>query len=215
MMRKACEITALETGPLSEEGLYRRWAERMPRLRREKIASLRNPEDRRLSLGAGILLLRAMERRGLEAEKTEFGEGRYGKPFLTSYPEMHFSLSHAGSWALCAVSDRPAGCDVERLGRGDPRIPGRFFHPEERAALEAAGDPAEWDRLFGRIWTRKESYLKATGRGLSHAMAEFSVMSGPEEAWFDEKDLAEGYCFCCCVLGGPEPSFTWQVETLT
>ena len=86
---------------------------------------------------------------------------------------------------------------------------------EERAALEAAGDPAEWDRLFGRIWTRKESYLKATGRGLSHAMAEFSVMSGPEEAWFDEKDLAEGYCFCCCVLGGPEPSFTWQVETLT
>ena len=29
-MRKTCEITALETGPLSEEGLYRRWAERMP-----------------------------------------------------------------------------------------------------------------------------------------------------------------------------------------
>ena len=128
---------------------------------------------------------------------------------------MHFSLSHAGSWALCAVSDRPAGCDVERLGRGDPRIPGRFFHPEERAALEAAGDPAKWDRLFGRIWTRKESYLKATGEGISAPLSGFSVLVDPPGGRFFGAQAPDAeYAFSLCVLGEPAAAPEWRIVLL-
>ena len=212
--KPVCEITAMEVDRLSEEHLFRFWMEKMPESRRVKTNSLRSAESQRLSLGVGILLFRALQRRGIDGTRAEIREGEYGKPFLTETPEIHFSLSHAGNWALCAVSGQPLGCDVERTGRADRRIPGRFFHPEEQAALAALKKPEEWEQLFGRIWTRKESYLKAVGRGLSLPMGSFSVLGPPEGVWYDQTDLAEGYAFSCCVLGEERPRFSWKTETL-
>ena len=47
------------------------------------------------------------------------------------------------------------------------RIARRFFHPEDLALLRNAKDAEEQLKLFFRIWTIKEAYLKCTGEGLS------------------------------------------------
>lgn len=206
--KPVCEITCAEVSPLREEALFRRWLERMPEFRKRKILELRHAESQRLSLGVGILLFQAMERHGLRGNG-EIAEEVYGRPYLPGHPEFRFSLSHAGLWAVCAAGSVPVGCDVERAGRGQPRLVRRFFHRAEQEALAEKEDPAEWDRLFTRIWTRKESYLKATGRGLSIPMNSFSVLDPPSGVLYDEQDLAEGYAFSCCALAD-EVRFEWK-----
>lgn len=205
-----CEITWMNLAPLREESLYRAWMARMPERRRRKAEAFRFPEGRQQSLGAGILLMLALKRRGIDAARAEISEGPYGKPFLAGNPGLQFSLSHSDEWALCAMADGPVGCDVERIGRGDERLARRFFHPEECAALEAVPDPGEWQRLFARIWTRKESFLKADGRGLNLEMNSFSALRPEPGVRYGEKEIAEGYSFSCCLLGTEDIRTEWR-----
>ena len=208
------EITRMEVAALSEPGLFSSWLDRMPENRKGKVLSLRNAESQRLSLGVGILLFQAMQRRGIDPERAEIAEGLRGKPFLPDVPDFHFSLSHAGVWAMCAVWNRPVGCDAERIGRADLRIARRFFHAEEVAALERETDPEARNRLLTRIWTRKEAYLKWTGEGLYQPMNSFSTLSPPEGIRYCDGTFAEGYAFSCCVYGEKEPIFEQREVTL-
>jgi 4'-phosphopantetheinyl transferase len=48
-----------------------------------------------------------------------------------------------------------------------------FFSPAEVSDLEALPAPERADRFF-QVWTLKESYIKAHGKGLSMPLAEFS-----------------------------------------
>lgn len=196
-----CEISCMEVTPLSEEALFQQWLDRMPEYRRRKVLSMQFAEGQRLSLGVGVLLFQALERRGIDGKYVEILETEFGQPYFPQYPEIHFSLSHAGSWAMCAVSRQPVGCDVERTGRGDERLAKYCFAPEELEALGREKSRAAWDQQFTEIWTRKESYLKATGRGLSLQMKSFSSLASEEKVWYDEYPAAEGYVFSCCVLG--------------
>ncbi|MFF3752531.1 4'-phosphopantetheinyl transferase family protein [Streptomyces sp. NPDC002018] len=98
----------------------------------------------------------------------------HGRPAVAPLPPpLHFSLSHSGSVALVGVAGRPIGVDVQKLPRAETvEICSRALHPDERAELD--GTPAGEARreLFGRIWTRKEAYLKGLGTGLSRSPAE-------------------------------------------
>ena len=88
-------------------------------------------------------------------------------------------ISHSGNMALCAVSDEEVGCDIE-LPRGfDPNLARRFFHPTEQEWLFSQPE-AEQSTAFFRLWTCKESFLKALGLGLSLPLDSFAVIPGEE-----------------------------------
>lgn len=115
----------------------------------------------------------------------EFDYGPHGKPALrqgtTLSQRMEFSVSHSADQALIAMTaGRQIGIDLERI---DPsvrilKLATRFFSPREAAELN--GLP-EADQLAGfyRGWTSKESYIKATGMGLSFPLSRFSVSLNP------------------------------------
>ena len=214
-MTEICEITCAEVTPLKDEALFGRWLERMPESRKRKVTGLRHAESQRLSLGVGILLFQALESRGVDGRTVRIAEGEYGQPYLPEHPEIRFSLSHAGDWALCAVSCGPVGCDAERIARADERIARRCFLPDEIAALDAAADPAARKRVFTEIWTRKESRAKADGRGLGMLMRSFSVIHPEPGVWYDEGDAPEGYVFTCCAFGKTPPEFRWKKLDIT
>lgn len=105
-----------------------------------------------------------------------------GKPFLADLPDIHFNLSHSGDYIACAFSDREIGLDLQEHSRtriSILRIAGRFFSPEEHAAVLAL-PPDEKEinpdnsacRLpfFYRLWSIKEAYLKYLGCGLRGGM---------------------------------------------
>lgn len=97
-----------------------------------------------------------------------------GKPYLVSEPGIHFSLSHSGNWAVCALSDHPVGVDIERCEPGRRDIASRFFHREEVRYLNTVL-PSARDDAFYKLWTLKESFVKSTGRGLDLPLRSFWV----------------------------------------
>ena len=102
----------------------------------------------------------------------------YGKPYFSGQEHATLSISHAGNLVACALqlsedekTASPVGIDVQNvefeMERAE-RIAERYFSEGERLQLAPyAADEAEFCRLFTRIWTRKEAYLKYIGVGIS------------------------------------------------
>ena len=177
--------------------------ERLSAYRREKIEKQTNERVRLRSLTAELLLRHALRDGGFAVEgPLNIVVSEQGKPFLRD-GRCFFSLSHSGERVLCVLSDLACGGDVEQIGRGSPALARRFFTVEENAALSeeasAAGEEA-FQRLFARIWTRKESLLKATGDGLSRPLSSFSVLKPDPDVLFLESAPERKYASCVCLL---------------
>ena len=93
---------------------------------------------------------------------------RSGKPYFRDLP-VYFNLSHSGEYVLCAVSTEEIGADIQQhCGKDVGKLARRFFPEREWTALERAGE--ERERLFYRLWARKEAYGKLTGKGVADAL---------------------------------------------
>ncbi len=110
-----------------------------------------------------------------------FEQDRYGKPYLAGQPEVQFNLSHSGRWCVCAVSTVPVGVDVEQARPMDLAWTHKFLSAEEREDLRATEDSVRLWRFY-ELWTRKECYAKALGRGLTPELLAVSVTEGEAEA---------------------------------
>jgi 4'-phosphopantetheinyl transferase len=85
--------------------------------------------------------------------------------------------------AQYALTDgREIGVDVEyaRADFTSDDIASRFFSPLE---VQSLGGLSDEERVAGffRCWTRKEAYIKATGRGMSQPLDSFDVTLGPDD----------------------------------
>lgn len=159
-------------------------AEVSPR-RREKTLRLANDGDKRRSLGIELLLRKVTGR-------DDYALSENGKPFFTG-GGVHFSLAHCGNYAVCALSDAPAGVDIELPRAGGARLAERFFLPDEAALVDCAGSP---DREFCRLWTLKESYIKCADLRLGDIRS-FSAASGVPGCSFSDFSHGEYLIGCC------------------
>lgn len=176
--------------------------------RREKVMRFRFGKDRRLCLGAGLLAAFMLRRAGAEDLRLVFSE--HEKPSLAAYPDLHFNLSHSGTLAVCAVSDRPLGVDTEVLTAYNPDVAALCFQPREIAWLERQPNRG---LAFTRLWTRKESWLKYLGTGLSLSANTFSALPGdsPAEGITLTESSAGNHRICVCADSGRQVSFSsWQ-----
>ncbi len=132
--------------------------------RRERADRFIRRDDRLRCAAAGLLLRRFL---GV-ADDGMIKYNEYGKPELKS--GRHFSLSHSGQYTVLAVSDMPVGVDIERIYDVKPGVMRKVCTPEEFdwASLEP--------KNFFTIWTRKESVVKAIGKGFHIAPSSFSVL---------------------------------------
>ena len=164
--------------PLADERLYRSLYTAASEARRQKTDRYRFPKDRMLSLGAEGLLLYALQKAGRGREAISYRYGAHQKPYLADADGFFFNLSHAGEYAMLAVSDAEVGCDVERIRPVDRKLFTRVLTADERSVLAAAPE-AERDALFFRYWVLKESCMKALGKGLLLDPGSFSITLPP------------------------------------
>ncbi|MEL7608799.1 MAG: 4'-phosphopantetheinyl transferase superfamily protein [Bacillota bacterium] len=180
--------------------------------------------DRALCLGAGLLLNVAAREYDKDAllplalEKSE-----HGKPYAPALKNFFFNLSHSGEWAVAAFGNRPLGVDIQRLRPVSPELYLRFFTREECSYILSKGGEARTSAFF-ELWTLKESYLKATGLGLTLALSAFSIAVGEPVRLVREgphEPCAFALCgFCdpdyCLALAaiGEEPA-EYRVHVLT
>jgi len=118
---------------------------------------------------------------GLRNEELEFAVNLYGKPFLKNKPQIHYNLSHAGSFISCALSDQPVGIDIECIKEIDMRIADRFFTAQETAHILSAPEDMRKRQRFFEVWTKKESRIKWEGKGLTKPLNSFSTLDSAEQ----------------------------------
>lgn len=109
---------------------------------------------------------------GLKAKHLQISTNAHGKPFLVSYPNIHFNISHSKHYIACAVSEQPVGIDIEFIKPTDLKIAERFFTSDEIAYIMASNHM----NRFYEIWTKKESRIKWEGKGLCSPLNSFSVL---------------------------------------
>ena len=102
----------------------------------------------------------------------------HGKPCFPDAPDIHFNLSHSAGYAACALADAPVGVDVQ-IWRRLKRSVGDRFHPLERELLGMT-DETSREEVFFCLWTSKESFMKADGRGLRIPLDAFCTVSEEE-----------------------------------
>lgn len=148
----------------------------------QRYARFHFEKDRRQFLLTRALVRDVLSRYvGTEPSALAFTRNEYGKPALAEPTDcpIAFSLSHTRGLSVCAVaSAQMIGVDVERLDRTNchPNIANRFFAPSEAAYLEGLkGDQRRLE--FLRLWTLKEAFVKARGKGLSMPLNSFAVSS--------------------------------------
>lgn len=157
-----------DIGEITEDGaVYRALYEAAAECRKRKAAGYRFFRDRCLCLAAGELLSRALGEFGSPLSEDDALYGENGKPYFKD-GGIFFNLSHSGHLAACVMSDEgPAGIDVEEISGARMEVARRFFSAGENDALLSAKSDSERDALFTRLWTLKESFLKAKGTGLA------------------------------------------------
>jgi len=143
-------------------------------------------EQHRRGFVVGRGFLRDVLSRYLDAkpEALQFAYGEYGKPALNGEHKgtrLRFNMSHSHNLALLGITeDNEIGVDVEymRADFAGADIAQRFF---SRAEVATFNGLAEEERVaaFFRCWTRKEAFIKATGKGMSQALDGFDVTLAP------------------------------------
>ena len=208
-------------------------AENLSEDERVRAGRRRNAEARRRFIVAHAALRDILRGYcGQPARALVFESGPHGKPGLAGATGIEFSLAHSNAYALIAVTRaRPVGVDIERI-RPDIRaleLARRFFAPEEAAALADLTEHARVQAFF-RLWTCKEAFVKALGRGFDLPLREFTVDVRGErpvlrataldpkvaDQWsFHVVCPAEGYAGAVCAQGREfEPSVhTWSGGT--
>jgi len=88
-----------------------------------------------------------------------------GRP--RAQPPGDVSLSHSGGWiAAASAPEGRIGIDVEVERDITSSLVQRCMAPSEHAWLTAAAPGLAQRERFFRLWTAKESYVKATGEGI-------------------------------------------------
>lgn len=166
-----------------------------------RIMKYLKAEDRKRSLGAGLLLKGILPRYGASPDGIRIGAD--GKPEVEG---ICFNLSHSGHIVLCATAEREVGCDVEKIVKAPEGVAEHFFHPSESAYVNA-GVGEERDHRFFRVWTMKESYIKMTGEGMSLAFDRFAILSDPEKI----KVRRDGKLLSCRIMEYDIPGYKVSV----
>ncbi|KAF9613351.1 hypothetical protein IFM89_007429 [Coptis chinensis] len=111
----------------------------------------------------------------------KFRKNNFGKPEVDwqcdknwKPPPLHFNLSHTSSLIACGVTvDMPIGIDVEEKQRKTRNnlssLARRFFTLDEVDYLNTISNPEIQRQEFIKLWTLKEAYVKALGKGFSAA----------------------------------------------
>lgn len=145
---------------------------------RVRALSFRQHADRVRSIATRASLRRILAlRTRSRPEALRFAENRYGKPYLEEEGGLEFNVSHAGCFALIALSTNgQVGVDIEYRNR---RIDARELGGYVFSQLEHASG-LKTNEAFIERWVAKESVLKALGVGISEHLQAISIL--PDDA---------------------------------
>ncbi len=155
------------------------WEAALPLLseqRREQVLKFKYEMGRKTCAAVYLLLCEGLRKEFGYTEKPVFGYGEHGKPYILGRPDIHFNISHCREAAVCAVSDRPIGIDVESFRFFKDSLVRYTMNDEEVARIMNA---ERQDVEFIKMWTKKEAVLKLSGEGITRDLK--TLLTGQEQ----------------------------------
>ncbi len=141
--------------------------------KKNRIRKFVNKEDKiRTVIGDILARVVIYTKTKIKNEQIIFRCNEYGKPYCNQ--DIFFNISHAGCWVVCAVGDVEVGIDIEKIEEMDLSIAKDFFSSQENKDLDKKNKEDKLEYFYD-LWTLKESYLKAWGRGLSIPLNSFTL----------------------------------------
>lgn len=158
--------------------------------RREQVLKFKYEQGRRTCAAAYLLLCEGLRKEyGIE-EPPVFEYGEHGKPRIVGHADIHFNLSHCREAALCVVSDRPVGVDVESIRSFKESLVNYTMSDAEITRIHAAERP---EVEFIRLWTMKEAVLKLAGTGITNDLK--TVLTGRQQQIETTVNLEKNYVY--------------------
>jgi len=163
-------ICLMKNGKTINEFAFRFLLQFAPPEKQERILRQRVKQNTdNMLVGAALIRHMIWKRFQILLSQQHIAYGPYGKPYLRDYLNIHFNISHSGTYVACTVADRPVGIDVQVITECRPDVAVRVCSGEELARIEASDNPAV---EFTKLWTQKEAHLKMLGRGIIGGMRE-------------------------------------------
>lgn len=133
--------------------------------RREQALKFKFEQGQRLCVLAYQLLKEGLRQEYGTTDNPIFDYNEHGKPSIVGHPEIFFNVSHCKEAAICVISDKPVGVDVECIREFKDSLVNYTMNDEERTEIAASATP---EATFIRFWTMKEATAKLVGTGITH-----------------------------------------------
>lgn len=164
----------------------------LSRVERERYRRMRSA-DARIHFVVGRALARSAVSRyaDVPAGSLRFAVDAQGRPAV-EWPrgcrDIHFSISHTTGMVAVAISPvAEVGVDLERIDRrvDISEIAEAVFTPDELDRILRQNGARERTRFF-ELWTLKEAYIKARGRGFAIPPRTFAFTSVEDPIRLDQ-----------------------------
>lgn len=104
-----------------------------------------------------------MKRWGID--DLEIVRSENGKPYFKNVNKIKFNISHTEGLSVVAIGSYEIGIDVEKIKPISRKIVDKYYSKGERKELCEYKNNKIVKEI--EIWTRKESYCKCIGRGIT------------------------------------------------
>ena len=128
-------------------------------------------------IGKGFLKLLLSKYLNREPMDIEFGYGMNNKPYIKDTRELYFNVSHSRDWVVVGLCSDELGVDIEFVDKKFDFFPliETHFSSQEANFIENSYSPRH---EFFKLWTRKESLLKATSLGMTGNLNLINCLDG-------------------------------------
>lgn len=117
------------------------------------------------------------EKLKVDKEEIKIARDENSKPYIKNYPNLHFNISHTDSYIAIAFSNKPVGIDIEKIRNVNLNVANRYFTKKENEYIFSEKGK-EYIHFF-EVWTKKEAYLKQSGKGIRVKLNSFDVTEYP------------------------------------
>lgn len=177
------------------DDIFLKYLHCLPKSLQEANGRYRRWQDRTSNLIGKVLLQSALKLTGLNFDLFDLRFNAFNKPFLSD--EIDFSISHSGDYVVCALGiGQKLGVDIEEIRSVHLDDFKQVFTNEQFDRILSAVNPYQ---EFFRLWTIKESVVKADGRGLSLPLLDIKIAGDKalllDNTWFVQNlDITDNYC---------------------
>ena len=159
----------------------------IPSCLHEKLLKVKHTSTRNSKLFGLLLLQHGLKLEGSNDQIfTNLEYTSKGKPFISNASE--FNISHSENLVICAFSKSSIGIDIEKIKDVNIENFRIYFSDEEYHNLKESPDV---NNLFFQYWTKKESFAKAIGDGLTISFANVifnnNTIHYKDQSWFNHE----------------------------